>query len=170
MARVLIPSLAAEYRDRIEHQLRSGLSIQAFCQKEGVKQGAFSTWKRRWKTERQAAVLNGNKTVTSDAVQRGTRQERLIEIPRNLDSSIQVRFADGMTLPVPAAPLALTLQTLQSLQPGGAAHVKPTLHRANVRLFPALSYFESCVPSPLGFSFASVADWNDQMLRLADPT
>jgi transposase-like protein len=109
MARIVDPSLAAEWRDWIERQQRNGLSIQAFCQEEEVTQGTFSTWKRCWKAERQAAVLDGNRNVTSDAVSRGARPDRLSEIPLIVDSSIQVRFADSTTVPVPAPPLALTL-------------------------------------------------------------
>ena len=41
MARVADRSLVAVWRDRIERQQRSGLSIQAFCQEEGVAQGKF---------------------------------------------------------------------------------------------------------------------------------
>jgi hypothetical protein len=114
MARVADRSLAAVWRDRIERQQRSGLSIQTFCQEEGVPQDTFSSWKRRWKAEGQTAVLVGNRYVTFDAFQRESRQERLIEIPLNIDSSIQVRFANGTTVPVPAPQLAVTLQTLQS--------------------------------------------------------
>jgi transposase-like protein len=107
------------WRDRIERQQRSGLSIQAFCQEEGVARGTFYAWKRRWKAEGQSVVLDAKRDVTSPAVPRESRQERLIEIPLNIGSSIQVRFADGTTVHVPAGQLAVTLQTLQSLQPGG---------------------------------------------------
>ena len=49
MARVADRSLVAVWRDRIERQQRSGLSIQVFCQEEGVAQGTFYAWKRRGK-------------------------------------------------------------------------------------------------------------------------
>jgi hypothetical protein len=54
MARVADRSFVAVWRDRIERQQRRGLSIQAFCQEEGVAQGTFYAWKRRGKAEGQA--------------------------------------------------------------------------------------------------------------------
>jgi hypothetical protein len=123
MAPVADRSLVTVWRDRIERQQRSGLSIQAFCQEEGVAQGTFSACKRRGKAERQPVVLDATGDVASAAVPRESRRERFLEIPLNLDSSIQVRFADGTTVHVPAAQMAVTLQTLQSLQPGGATDV-----------------------------------------------
>ena len=47
-------------------------------------------------------VLDAKRDVTSAAVPRESRHERFIEIPLNTDSSIQVRFADGTTVHVPA--------------------------------------------------------------------
>jgi hypothetical protein len=137
MARVVEPSLAAVWRVRIEREQRSGLSIQVFCEKEGVPQGTFYTWNSRRRAAGQAALLDGNRNVTSDAVPRGTRQERLVQIPLIIDLSIPVRFANGTTVHVPAARLAPTLQMLQSLQPGGTADVEPTRHSAHFRLLPA---------------------------------
>jgi SOS-response transcriptional repressor LexA len=123
MARVADRSVVAVWHDRIERQQRSGLSIQAFCQEEGVAQGTFYAGKRRGKAKGQPVVRDAKRNATSAAVRRKSRRERLIEIPLNIDSSIQVRFADGTTVHVPAAQLAVTLQTLQSRQPGGASDV-----------------------------------------------
>jgi transposase-like protein len=40
-------ALWGQWRQRLERQRASGLSIAAFCRKEGVSQAAFHAWKRR---------------------------------------------------------------------------------------------------------------------------
>jgi transposase-like protein len=63
MARVADRSFVAVWRDRIERQQRRGLSIQAFCQEEGVAQGTFYAWKRRWKAEGQPGCSMQRETL-----------------------------------------------------------------------------------------------------------
>ena len=47
MARKVNQALWGQWRQRLERQRESGLSIAAFCRKEGVSQAAFHAWKRR---------------------------------------------------------------------------------------------------------------------------
>lgn len=47
MSRSADPALEAAWRLRLRQQPNSGLSIDQFCQREGVSLSSFYTWKRR---------------------------------------------------------------------------------------------------------------------------
>ena len=123
MGRAEEPALAAMWRERIERQQRSGLSIAAFCQKQGLAMGTFYAWKRRFRTLQQKPMAVAKVGVASDTVPPRIHSERFVQIPMLSDSPIEVRFTDGTTVRVPVGQLALTLHTLKSLQPGGPVDV-----------------------------------------------
>lgn len=50
MARPRDPDLERAWRQRLQRQASSGLSIPAFCAREGVSCASFHTWKRRLAT------------------------------------------------------------------------------------------------------------------------
>ena len=47
MARPKDPNLESVWRQRLQRQSTSGLSISAFCVQEGVSSTSFQTWRRR---------------------------------------------------------------------------------------------------------------------------
>lgn len=47
MARPKDPDLERAWRQRLQRQAASGLSIAAFCAREGVSSASFQAWKRR---------------------------------------------------------------------------------------------------------------------------
>jgi hypothetical protein len=47
MARSKDPSLELAWRQRLLHQSQSGLTISAYCAREGVSSASFHAWKRR---------------------------------------------------------------------------------------------------------------------------
>ena len=47
MARPKDPDLESAWRQRLQRQSTSGLSISAFCAREGVSCSSFQSWKRR---------------------------------------------------------------------------------------------------------------------------
>ncbi len=47
MARPKDPNLERSWRQRLQRQFASGLSIPAFCAREGVSSSSFHAWKRR---------------------------------------------------------------------------------------------------------------------------
>jgi hypothetical protein len=49
MARTPDPQLHATWRDRIDRQQASGLTIAQFCAQEGVARSKFHAWKRRFR-------------------------------------------------------------------------------------------------------------------------
>jgi hypothetical protein len=50
MARPKDPTLERVWRQRLQRQSTSGLSISAFCAQEGFSCTSFQTWKRRFAT------------------------------------------------------------------------------------------------------------------------
>jgi hypothetical protein len=50
MARPKDPDLERAWRERLQRQATSGLSISAFCAREGLSCGSFHAWKRRLAT------------------------------------------------------------------------------------------------------------------------
>ena len=48
MARPKDPNLERAWRQRLQRQSTSGLSISAFCAQEGVSSTSFHAWKRRF--------------------------------------------------------------------------------------------------------------------------
>ena len=50
MARPKDPNLERAWRQRLQRQSSSGLSIPAFCAREGVSSASFHAWKRRLTT------------------------------------------------------------------------------------------------------------------------
>jgi hypothetical protein len=47
MSRPRNPVLERVWRERLDRQAASGLSISAFCEREGVSSASFHSWKRR---------------------------------------------------------------------------------------------------------------------------
>ena len=55
MARPKDPALESAWRRRLRRQARSGLSIPAFCDREGVSTASFYAWRRRLDAPPRAA-------------------------------------------------------------------------------------------------------------------
>lgn len=121
MARVANPKLASLWRDRVERQRRSGLSIWEYCRREGFSAGSFYAWKRRLYASRSTVASKAKKQGQQDASRRQPRRGGFVQFPLTVDSTMEVRFVDGTTVSVSAEKLAVTLQTLQALQWKGAA-------------------------------------------------
>ena len=51
MTRRVNQVLRGQWRERMERQCKSGLSIAEFCRKEGVSAVTFHTWKRKLQSE-----------------------------------------------------------------------------------------------------------------------
>jgi hypothetical protein len=115
------PELASLWRERVEEQVRSGLSVAEYCRRGGFSAGSFYAWKRR--------LRSSHATVGKNIGRRGARQASVGRVPRGgfvqvplvVEPVIDVRFADGTLVSVPVEYLAATLQTLRASQLEGAA-------------------------------------------------
>ena len=115
MGRVADPKLASLWRERVEHQQRSGMSIAEYCRREGFSTGSFYAWKRRLRTSRTAVGKKRRRDPQQVAVGRG-RRGGFVQVPLAVESAIEVRFADGTVVSVPTEHLAMTLKLLKASQ------------------------------------------------------
>ncbi len=122
MGRVANPKLASLWRDRVERQRRSGLSILEYCRREGFSAGSFYAWKRLLHASRSTAESKSKKQVQQRASHGQPSRGGFVQVPFTVDSMIEVRFVDGTTVSVSAEKLAVTLKTLQALQREGVAN------------------------------------------------
>jgi hypothetical protein len=120
MGRVANPELASLWRERLERQRRSGLSILEYCRREGCSAGNFHAWKRRLRASPATVERKPKARASRDQAPRGG----FVQFPLVVESTIEVRFGDGTLLRLPAenlAALAVTVRTLRaSLAEGGA--------------------------------------------------
>ena len=74
MGRVANPKLASLWRDRVERQRRSGLSILEYCRREGFSAGSFYAWKRR---------LHASRSTSREKVEEARRAAHLVTANRH---------------------------------------------------------------------------------------
>jgi len=124
MGRVANPKVAARWRSRVELQRRSGLSILEYCRREGFSAGSFYAWKRRLSVSQPTVVSKPQKQGQQGASRGQSPRGGFVQFPLTVDAKIEIRFADGTKVNLPAenlAALAVTLKTLQAAQREGVA-------------------------------------------------
>ena len=125
MGRAANPELVVLWRNRVASQGRSGLSIVKYCRREGLSASNFHAWKRRLlalrsRVNKKSKKRDRQRTSTGSSSPRGG----FVQFPLSVEATIDVRFADGTIVNVPAgnlAALTVTLKTLQASQLEGAA-------------------------------------------------
>jgi hypothetical protein len=70
MGRVLNQVVRDEWRERFQRQAASGLSVVAFCRREGVSPASYHWWKRT------LAVESGQRNPSAPAARNGRRAAR----------------------------------------------------------------------------------------------
>jgi hypothetical protein len=128
------------WRQRMESQLASGLSIAAFCRREGVSQPAFHAWKRRLRgstsgprSSREAGTARRSRAQRPTVARRRgadnslassttpTRAAGFLQLPvRGVRSSpwIELTLVDGTLVRVPQENLAAFTTLLRVLRGG----------------------------------------------------
>lgn len=104
MVRTVNPVLRDQWRQRIDRQPASGLSITAFCSREGVSQASFHAWKRRLhgpsparRSSSQASAARGSRK--RPGASRGPAGARRVVVGR----TVPTPGAGFLQLPVRAA-------------------------------------------------------------------
>ena len=120
MGRVADPELAVSWRERVERQRRSGLSIVDYCHREGFSTAAFHAWKRRLRASRTTVKRKVKKRERRQVASGQSPRGGFVRVPLAWESSIEVCFADGTVVRVPGEHLAVTLTTLKASQLEGA--------------------------------------------------
>jgi len=121
MGRVANPKLTSLWRDRVQRQPRSGLSIVEYCRREGFSACSFHAWKRRLRASRSITERKFKKRGRHQASHGQSPQSGFVQFPLAVESTIEIRFSGGTIVSVPAEKLAFTLKTLQALQLEGTA-------------------------------------------------
>jgi hypothetical protein len=134
MARKVNQVLWDQWRQRIERQRASGLSVVEFCRKEGVSGAAFHRWKGRLRGRtggRQPSMAARQASRESPTSRRrgprgvaagrsaSTRKADFFELPvRGMRSSpwIELTLADGTLIRVPQENLAALVTLLRVLR------------------------------------------------------
>ena len=141
MAREVNQVLWDQWRQRTERQPASGLSIVAFCQKEGVSQATFHAWKRKLlgpsstrhssgeaaaayrSRKRRVAVPRRRGPQNSVASPAATRHSAdFLQLPvRGVRSSpwIELTLIDGTLVRIPQENLAALTTLLRVLRGDG---------------------------------------------------
>jgi len=124
MGRVASPELASLWRDRVDRQERSGLSILEYCRRESVSAATFHAWKRRLRASKSRVDREAKKRGQRGASRGPASAGGFLQFPLMVKSTVEVRFADGTLVSMPSenlAALAVALKTLQAAQLEGGA-------------------------------------------------
>lgn len=134
MAHEVDEVLATQWRERLKRQAESGLTIDTFCEQEGVSTSMFYTWKRNL-SDSSSAPTESQAVDTSRAAgkqrTRGARRQRshvapakhaseFLQLPvRGVRSSpwIELTLADGVVVRIPQENLAALSTILRTLRP-----------------------------------------------------
>ena len=119
MGRVANPNWAVLWRKRVERQRSSGLSVLEYCRREGISTASFYGWKRRLRISRvtvgERSRKRGRRGISTGQPLPGG----FVQVPLAVNSAIEVCFADGTTVRVPAEHLSTTLKLLKASQREG---------------------------------------------------
>ena len=123
MAHEVNQVLLTQWRQRLESQSVSGLSIVAFCRKEGVSQATFHAWKRKLR-DPLSARPESRKAVTARCSPRrraaAPKHPRdFLQIPVTAARSspwIELTLADGTLVRVPQQNTAALVSVLRILR------------------------------------------------------
>ena len=138
MTRKVNQVLWAQWRQRMERQRTSGLSIVAFCRKEGVSPATFHVWKRRlrdststrplsregqtaWRSRKQRADVTPHRRPCHSLAKPAmpTHQPDFLQLPVTAARPspwIELTLADGTVVRLPQGNIAALITVLQVLR------------------------------------------------------
>ena len=114
MARAKDPKTIAQWQSHLKNQPRSGLTVEKYCQREGIVTGTFYAWKRRFKDREFAPSPRRRKSESQRG--RSKRARGFVQVPLPISPRIEVRFANGTLLSFPPGNLEALSTTLRALQ------------------------------------------------------
>jgi hypothetical protein len=140
MARKVNLELRETWRNRIEAQGRSGLTVAEFCQREGVSTARFYGWKRKLRAKRWRQTRK-----TPARQKRGTRPHRpgeslasggnvpFVQLPLSAPAASpwnEVVLAEGAVVRLPQQNLAALQMVLRTLSGATAASAQGEVRHA----------------------------------------
>ena len=148
MAQELV--LLTQWRERLKRQSESGLTIEAFCQKEGVSTSMFYRWQRHFQDPSSTSTASeAADTTPRPGKKRGGRPRRqssevapaaepaakqpreFLRLPvRSVRSIpwIELTLVDGTVVRIPHENLAALSAVLRTLRPEGNGLVAEARH------------------------------------------
>jgi hypothetical protein len=147
MAQELV--LLTEWRERLKRQSESGLTVEAFCQKEGVSTSMFYRWQRHFQnpspeplaseavdTARRAGKKRGGRTRRQPEAAPATepaakRRPEFLRLPvRGVRSMpwIELTLVDGTVVRIPQENHAALSAVLRTLRPEGGGPLAEARH------------------------------------------
>jgi predicted DNA-binding transcriptional regulator AlpA len=142
--------LLTEWRERLKRQSESGLTVEAFCQKEGVSTSMFYRWQRHLQnpspvppaseavgTTHRSRKKRGGRTrrqpsEVAPATESAVKQpQEFLRLPvRNVRSMpwIELTLVDGTVVRIPQENHAALSTVLQILRPAGSGLVAEARH------------------------------------------
>jgi hypothetical protein len=80
MARKQNGETEARWREIVERQAGSGLSVRSFCAAEGIREPSFYAWRKRLRTRKS----NGSRTVRKEAREQACGDNARLFVPLKL--------------------------------------------------------------------------------------
>jgi hypothetical protein len=113
-------SVWEERREWIRRQRESGVSVARFCRDNGLHEGNFYSWRRRFAMAGSGSVIAGDLPSGRRALQAFVQLPLpTVAVASSGPSWIEVSLADGMVVRVPASNLAALEAVLSSLNRSG---------------------------------------------------
>jgi hypothetical protein len=134
------------WRERLKRQSESGLTIEAFCQQEGVSTSMFYRWQRHFQNaSSESAASEATNTAHPRGKNRGTRPRRqqpevapasespreFLRLPvRNVRSMpwIELTLVDGTVIRIPQENHVALSTVLRTLRPEGGVSSAEARH------------------------------------------
>ncbi len=109
-------SVWEERREWVRRQRESEVSVARFCRDNGLHEGNFYSWRRRFAMADSGSVIAGNLPSGRRALQAFVQLPLpTVAVASSGPSWIEVSLADGMVVRVPASNLAALEAVLSSL-------------------------------------------------------
>jgi len=96
------------WRDQVEQQKRSGLSVAAYCRRERISEASYYYWKRR------LAETNEKDKPTTES-REGSGRFVAIDLPQTAGDKLEVVLRNGRRVVVPERFSANTLRALLAI-------------------------------------------------------
>jgi transposase-like protein len=125
MARKVNSELREVWRNRIEAQGRSGLTVAEFCEREGVSSGTFYGWRRKLRAKRSRRTgkalprqKSGTRPYRQEGLSGTPSQVPFVQLPVSGPPTspwIEVVLAEGTVVRLPQQNLAALQTVLRTL-------------------------------------------------------
>ena len=99
----------AQWRKLIAAAVRSGRSIRAFCQEQGITEGQFYAWRRRLNGAAHGAAQHGAQAAIPGATFALVQEPGVTSEPA---AGVELVWADGRRLRIGSGADAATLRTM----------------------------------------------------------